>query len=380
LLEIKNLSIKLKDRYLVENLSFVLNKNDKLAIIGEEGNGKSTLLKVILGKCEYVDFSGIINYLGNKIGYLAQNMAESDLEKKVFKYLFINNEDYYNKLNQLYKYLELVNLEDVILEQVIKTLSGGEKVKVRILKLLLEDSDILILDEPTNDLDLKTLNWLESFILKTSKPIMYVSHDEVLLSKTANMILHLEQINNKTKCRNTIIKADYETYISERLKKLDKETQIAKSEKREYLKKEAKLQQIKNKVHFEQNSISRSDPHGARLLKKKMHSIKSQEKKLDNMKLTHIPDVEENINFFFENIELPSTKKIIDLNINELKVGSKVLAKNIHLEVNGKEHICIIGNNGVGKSSILKLMIGNKIEYNGKDGRLLSYFLVIVFP
>lgn len=356
MLEIKNLSIKLNDRYLVENLSLVLNKNDKLAIIGEEGNGKSTLLKAILGIANYVNITGTINVLGNKIGYLAQNINEADLYKRVFDYLFLNDNDYYNKVNSFYKYLEIINLEDTILEQLIKTLSGGEKVKIGILKLLLEENDILFLDEPTNDLDLDTLSWLENFLVNTSKPIMYVSHDEVLLSKTANIILHLEQINNKTKARNTLVKTDYDTYISERLKWLDKETQLAKSQKREYLKKEAKLQQVMNKVHYEQNTISRSAPHGAKLLKKKMHSLKAQEKKLDNMELTEIPDTEESINFFFEDVFIPSTKKIISLNISELKFSNKVLAKNILLDVIGNTHLCIVGNNGVGKTTLMKII------------------------
>ena len=120
MLEIKNLSIKLNDRYLVENLSLVLNKNDKLAIIGEEGNGKSTLLKAILGIANYVNITGTSNVLGNKIGYLAQNINEADLDKRVFDYLFLNDNDYYNKVNSFYKYLEIINLEDIILEQLIK--------------------------------------------------------------------------------------------------------------------------------------------------------------------------------------------------------------------------------------------------------------------
>lgn len=224
------------------------------------------------------------------------------------------------------------------------------------MKLLREENDILLLDETTNDLDLDTLTWLENFLVSTSKPIIFVSHDEVLLSHAANMILHLEQINNKTKARHTLLKTDYETYINERLKWLEKETQIAKSEKREYLKKEAKLQQVMNKVHSEQNSISRNNPHGARLLKKKMHTLKSQEKKLDNIELTKIPDTEESINFFFENCFIPSTKQIISLDIEELKHANEVLAKNIKLDVIGNSHICIIGNNGVGKTTLIKII------------------------
>lgn len=356
MLEIKDLSISINDRYLVKNLNLVLNSGDKLAIIGEEGNGKSTLLKSILGICEYAEVSGNINFRGNKIGYLEQSINDENLNKKVYDFLFINETDYYNKINNLYKYLNLINLNDEILEQIISTLSGGEKVKISILKLLLNEYNILFLDEPTNDLDLETLEWLENFINTTNKPIVYVSHDETLLSNTANMILHLEQIMKKINCRHTLLKIDYDTYVEQRFRNIEKQTQAAKFEKRNFNKQQEKLQKIIQKVEYQQNTISRSDPHGAKVLKKKMHSLKSQERKLDNIELTEIPDIEESINFFFDDIEIPKTKNIINLNIEELKMSTKVLSKNIKLDVMGNVHLCIIGKNGVGKSTLIKII------------------------
>lgn len=356
MLEIKGLSISINDRYLIKNLNLVLNNGDKLAIIGEEGNGKSTLLKSILGICKYAEVSGSINFKNNRIGYLEQSINKEDLNKKVYDFLFIDANDYYNKVNKLYKYLDIINLSDEILGQKISTLSGGEKVKISILKLLLNEYDILFLDEPTNDLDIETLEWLEKFINSTDKPIMYVSHDETLLSNTANMILHLEQIMKKTDCRHTLLKIDYDTYVEQRIRSLEHQTQVAKSEKREFNKQQEKLQRIMQKVEYQQNTISRSDPHGAKILKKKMHSLKSQERKMNNTKLTEIPDVEESINFFFEDVEIPRTKNIINLSIEELKVYDKTLSKNIKLDVIGNIHLCIIGKNGVGKSTLIKII------------------------
>lgn len=354
--EVNNLNIKVEDRYLVKDLSFVINKGDKLAIIGEEGNGKSTLLKSLLGICEYANIEGNINFKGNRVGYLEQAISKENLQKQVSDFLFINEFDYYEKVNDFYKYLNKINLDDTVLNQTISTLSGGEKVKISILKLLLDNPDILFLDEPTNDLDIETLEWLESFINTTDKPIIYVSHDEVLLSNTANMILHLEQIRKKTVARCTLLKVDYDTYVESRLRGIDKQTQIAKKEKRDFKKHQEKLNQVMQKVEYQQNTISRSNPHGAQLLKKKMHSLKSQEKKLDNTELTEIPDVEEAINFFFEDVEVPKTKRIINLALKELKVQDKVLAKNINLDIVGNAHLCIIGKNGVGKSTLIKLI------------------------
>lgn len=356
MLEVSNLSIKIQDRYLVKNLSLTLNKGDKLAIIGEEGNGKSTLLKGILGICKYAEVTGNINLKGNTIGYLAQSMSENELSKKVHDFLFKDDNDYYEKANNLYKHLELLNLSEKVLEQKIGTLSGGEKVKIGLLKLLINEYDILFLDEPTNDLDLDSLEWLEKFINNIDKPIMYVSHDETLLANTANMILHLEQIMKKTDCRNTLLKIDYDTYVTQRLKKIDKQTQIANFEKRAFNKQQEKLRKIMQKVEHQQNTISRKDPHGAQVLKKKMHTLKSQEKRLDETKITEIPDVEENINFFFEDVSIPKTKNIISLDIPKLTIQDKLLSENIKLDIIGNTHLCIIGQNGVGKSTLIKLI------------------------
>lgn len=275
--EVNNFNIKVNERYLVKDLSLVLNKGDKLAIIGEEGNGKSTLLRSLLGICNYAIIEGNINFKGNTVGYFEQTISKENLKKYVSEFLFINEFDYYEKVNELYKYLNKINLSDKILDQTISTLSGGEKVKISILKLLLDNPDILFLDEATNDLDIETLEWLENFINTVDKPIIYVSHDEVLLSNTANMILHLEQIKKKTSTRCTLLKTDYSSYIELRLRGIDKQTQLAKKDKRDLKKHQEKLYKVMQKVEYQQNTISRSDPHGAKLLKKKMHTLKSQE-------------------------------------------------------------------------------------------------------
>lgn len=266
MLDISNLSIKIDGRFLVRNLSFSLHKKDKLAVIGEEGNGKSTLLKAILGKCEYAEVTGSINLKGNRIGYLEQ---ACEYRGKVLDFLFESEEEYYKKVGSLYRFLEMLKVSDALLDRQFEVLSGGEKVKIEILKILLDDADILFLDEPTNDLDIETLEWLEEFITSCDKPIMYVSHDEVLLSNTANMILHLEELNKKTECRHTLLEVDYDTYIEDRIHRLDKQTRVAKSEKREYERGQEKLKRIMLKVEHEQATISRQDPFGAKKLKKK---------------------------------------------------------------------------------------------------------------
>jgi len=350
--EAKDISITIQNRYFIKDLSFTLNKKDKLAIIGEEGNGKSTLVKCLLGICDYATLKGTINTKGNTIGYLPQQ--QENTKKSVFNYLFDSTNTYYNKISDFYKYLNQLNISETLIHQSMSSLSGGESVKIRILKLLLEDYDILFFDEPTNDLDIETLKWLEDFIIKCEKPILYVSHDETLLKKTANMIIHIEQRKKKTQCLCNVAKMDYTSYIETRTNSLENQTRIAGNEKREFEKKEKTLNQIKQKVDYQLNAISRSDPHGAKLLKKKMHSIKSQEKKLNQTIITEKPDVEEEIHFFFENEEIPNHKIVLEEKISELKIGEKILSKNIELNISGPSHVCIIGKNGVGKSTLLK--------------------------
>lgn len=354
MLEIKNLSISIEDRLIVKDLSFTLHRGDKLAIIGEEGNGKSTLLKSILNECDYANIKGQVIFKNNKIAHLKQTMEYETLELTVYDYLFINEEDYYAKVDSLYRHLKSLNIDDDLFNHTMRSLSGGERIKIEILKILLDDADIYFLDEPTNDLDIETLKWLETFILETPKPVIYVSHDETLLSKTANMILHLEQLDDKKICRHTLLKTDYDTYIQNRLRAIDKQRQVATNERRDFKKKEDKLRQLKQKVEYRQNTISRSDPFGAKILKKKMHTLISQEKKLASTQLTELPEIEEEINFFFEPVFIPAHKTIISLELEKLTIDNKVLAQNIKLELIGNAHICIIGKNGIGKSTLLK--------------------------
>ena len=350
----KNISIEVNNKIIISNLSFVLNKNDRLAIIGEEGNGKSTLLKSLCSNCDYAKIEGVINYKGNSVGYLAQSLDSQFLKLLVYNFLFSEDVDYYNKINEFYGFLPELMLDETILEKQLRFLSGGEKVKVQLLKVLLDNPDILLLDEPTNDLDIATLEWLEGFINRCSKPIIYVSHDETLLANTANMILHLELTHKKTKAKHTLEKNNYETYVEQRISYISKTNQVARKEKQEFNKQQEKLTQVMQKVHHEQDTISRSNPHGGRLLKKKMKSLKSQERRLENQELTKKIDVEESINIFFENASMPASKVIADIKIESLKINDLVLCENINFKITGNNKIAIIGKNGVGKTTLLK--------------------------
>ena len=123
------------------------------------------------------------------------------------------------------------------------------------------------------------------------------------------------------------------------------------------------------KVEYQQNTITRADPYGARALKMKMKSLKSQEKRLEDTDLTELPVVSEKIHFLFEDIMVPKNKEILKLDIPELKVENKILSKNIKLDIIGNIHLCIIGKNGVGKSTFIKEIYNQlKLRHDMKVG------------
>ena len=364
MLQIKNLTITHKKdlRTILKDFTFYLNKGDKAVIIGEEGNGKSTLLKLIYNDeliSEYAEYQGEIIKHNLKLGYLAQELLPHQKEKTIYEFC-TEVPTFYDltpkELSDIAYNLGL-SVEVFYSDQKLGTLSGGEKVKIQLAAILMSYPDVLLLDEPSNDLDIETLEWLEDFINSSSQPIIYISHDETLIERTANIIIHIEQTHRKTRSKHTIAKMSYKQYIEERLSKLSREEQLAKKERAEYEKKMEKYRQIYQRVEHEQNVISRQDPGGGRLLKKKMKSVKSMGRRFEKDKenLTEKPDVEEAIMIKFgEGIEIPNGKVVLDYNLDKLMVGDRILARNIKLNIIGPEKVCIVGKNGVGKSTLLK--------------------------
>ena len=368
MLDIKNVNIKLKNnnRKLVIDFNFSLNDGDKAVIIGEEGNGKSTLIKLIFDENlieSYCCFDAQIIRNNSYLGYLEQEMDEQWNNFSVYEYLAKDN-PLSNLYSPLFDYSLLASiLSDLTIEhkiiqsgQKINTLSGGEKIKIQLAKILVRNPDVLLLDEPTNDLDLDTLKWLEDFIVSTKKPIIFVSHDETLIEKTANVIIHLEQIKKKSEPRHSIEKMGYKEYVYKRSLMFQKQEQIARKQRVEHKSKMKQWRQVYNKVEYQQETITRADPSGGRLLKKKMKSLKSQEHRFgeEAENFLEIPDLEEAININFNNIDIPNGKTVLDLSIDALCINGKQLSENIKLVVTGPEHIAIIGDNGVGKTTLLK--------------------------
>ena len=241
----------------------------------------------------------------------------------------------------------------------MSTLSGGERVKLRLALLLLDGPDLLLLDEPSNDLDLRTLDWLEEFLLGCEVPVLYISHDERLLERTANVVVHLERLRRRTLPRCTVARVGYERYVEERAARFARQERNAAQERRAYEAKMERYRQIRDKVDHRQATITRQDPHGGRMLKKKMHAVQSLGRRFERERedMTAMPEWEEAILAAFDEGKsaFPAGKTALRLDLPELRAGERVLSRNIRLWVTGPEKIGIVGPNGAGKSTLLKL-------------------------
>lgn len=369
MLQIKHLNIvHKKDLHtILEDFSFSLGKGDRAVIIGEEGNGKSTLLKWIADPAlvePYAEAQGERICSGERLGYLPQEFPQSESSKSIYEY-FCEEESFWEQtpqqLSMLAKKLHL-DADFFYSDQKTGTLSGGEKVKLQMARLLIAQPTVLLLDEPSNDIDIETLEWLEELMLRSGLPVIFISHDETLIERTANVIIHLEQLRRKTVSRYSVTRAAYREYTELRAARMEKQRAEAANERRQEKIRREKFQRIQQKVEQEQRAVSRQDPHTGRLLKKKMKAVKSLEHRYEREAsvMTRMPESEDAIFLKFESgIHMPAGKVVLDFSMEALTVqngpdDARVLAKDIALLVRGPQKVCITGKNGAGKTTLLK--------------------------
>lgn len=364
MLQIRHLTVTHKKdlRAIVDDFSFVLGRGDRAALIGEEGNGKSTLLKLIADPAlvdGYAEYEGAIDRQLLRPGYLAQELPEQEQAQTVRDFCAASPAFALLSPAELAAVGAQLGLVSAFFGagRAVGTLSGGEKVKLQLARLLMERPDFLLLDEPSNDLDLGALAWLERFINTCGVPVLFVSHDETLLERTANVIIHLEQLRRKTAARCTVARMPYRQYVAQRAAGFAHQEQVARGEQSEYEKQQEKFRRIQSKVEHQQAAISRADPHGGRLLKKKMKAVKSQERRFEKAHehQTELPEAEAAILMrFAPGIAVPAGKTVLDFAQEELTAGGRTLARSVRLHVEGPEKLCIVGDNGAGKSTLLK--------------------------
>ena len=375
MLQVKDLTIThRKDlRIILDKFNMVLNAGDKAVIIGEEGNGKSTLLKWIYQSelvDAYAECEGTKSFGGEILGYLPQELPEIDKSKTLYEF-FAESQRFFDKnpkeLSEMASRFQ-VPMDFFYSEQMMGSLSGGEKVKAQLMRILLDEPTVLLLDEPSNDIDISTLELLEKLILDWKQIVLFISHDETLIENTANVIVHIEQIMRKTQSRYTIVKDNYRNYLKRREDAFQTQERHALNDRREKKLRDEKYKRILQSVNHAQKTINGAGKdladkmQAARNLKDKMHTVKSMGKRFEKADedMTDMPQREEAIFFKLgsKDSEMPFGKTVLDYDLKELKTSdeSRVLARNISLKVRGPEKVCIVGTNGVGKTTLLRLI------------------------
>jgi ATPase subunit of ABC transporter with duplicated ATPase domains len=370
MITIKNLNVvdSIFGNQLINDLSITINEHDKIAIIGSEGTGKSTLLKLInQHQLDYIQMTGDI-FAPHHMVYIEQNISYQWDNKTVDDFIVkpINLFD----ISSFRKWLYQFSFDyDCIIDRKIHTFSGGEKVKLALIKGMLQDPDVLLLDEPSNDLDFDTLQFLESFLKNLSIPIVLISHDQTLLENVANGFIHLQHIHKQNQAQTYVFFGTYKDYKERFINQYHSDLKIARKQRSDHTKKLAKFRQIYNKVEHQQNQAVRN-PSLARLLKKKIKSLKSQESRFEKEKEAWLdmPEKEEPMNIFFDDDTRRNQNKILlDLTINSFTLPNQKIIKNIRLTIKAKDKIVIYGQNGIGKTSFIKhiasYLDSNHIEY-----------------
>ena len=329
------------DKPILKDLSFTINENDKIGVVGINGIGKSTLLKTILGKIE-LDSGIIYKKKDIKIAYLSQQ-PEFNEEATILEEAtrLTENESEYGVASSLNK----MGLLDH--NKLIKHLSGGEKKRLGIAIMLVTRCDLLLLDEPTNHLDIWMINYLEKFLIKFNKAILLVTHDRYFLERVTNKILEIERPSSFSG-NGILYDANYSRFLELKAERLQN---LKASERRlsAVLKKESEW--------IKMNPQARSTKSKERI--ERFYKLEEESKEIN----TILTDQSSRIEISSSKTRL-SKKTIILDNISKT-ISGKVLFKNLSYNVNRYDRLGIVGPNGCGKSTLFNCILGLKQPDSG---------------
>lgn len=396
-MKIDNLSLSFGTAEVYKNLTIEFNQNDKVGIIGVNGAGKTTLFKLILG--ELTPDTGTIT-VSSKIGYLPQVIEDNfNKEMSVFDYLLsarpikelenkltnlyeqiateknehnlkkymkditkVEDEltyyEQYNAESELLKIIAGMNIDDTLLDLKLKNLSGGQKSKIAFARLLYSKPETLLLDEPTNHLDLDTKDYIIEYLKNYKGLILVISHDTSFLDEITNKTLYIDK-NKKT---GTLYNGSYSKY-----EKIKKERELATS-------------RLHDKQQKEEEKLKEIIARYIRGNEKKANIAKDRQKKLEKL-LSEKVEVEKKNKYtkFKINIKYPSYS--IPISCNNLTFGyteENLLYQNLTFDLIRGEKFLIVGENGIGKTTLLKLIMNILTPLEGSinisEKTLIGYY------
>ncbi len=376
ILSCQSLSKSFVDHTVIHQASFQMEDNDKVAIVGINGAGKSTLLKMIVG--ELTPDSGQVTFAKDKsYGYLAQQDGtdsphtiyeemlsvkqelvdlEEDLRQLEFdmkhasdaeledlmklytaKTHAFESKDGYKYRSELIGVLKGLGFAEEEFSKPISTLSGGQKTRVFLAKLLLQNPDLIILDEPTNHLDISSINWLENYLRTYKGAVIIVSHDRYFLDRIVNKVLSVE--NGETR----MYLGNYSAFA-------EKSAEIRNAQMKAYLKQQDEIkhqQQVIDKLKSfnREKSIKRAESREKML--DKIEVLDKPTELRDDMRLTLSP-------------RITSGNDVLSVTDLSKSFGDNTLFEQVNFEIKRGEHVAIIGDNGTGKTTLLKIL--NEVE------------------
>ncbi|MBE6900215.1 MAG: ABC-F family ATP-binding cassette domain-containing protein [Ruminococcaceae bacterium] len=384
IIDMNGISKSFGAKTVLTNLDLKIEDHDRIGLIGENGAGKSTLLNIIIGELEY-DTGTFAKGTGKKIGFLRQDSGLAlggtiisemrsvfepvlNAEKRISELehrmavLEHGTEEYHNLLAEYEHeknffeandgYNVSVKINTILTgmgfgsfdpETPVERLSGGERTRLALAKLLLEGPDLLMLDEPTNHLDFRTLTWLEDYLMSYKGAILTVSHDRYFLDKIVNIICEVE---NKTLVRYN---AGYTKYLDL------KAARLARMQK-EYDRQMREIAELEDFIA--RNKVRASTTKRAQ----------AREKEIEHMEIKERPVPPPKPPKFRFGYEREPVKDVLFVKDLPLEVGEgfekKLLNPSVDLEVRRGEKIALVGMNGVGKSTFIKTLLGI-LPHNG---------------
>lgn len=372
ILSVSNIHKSFNEIPVLKNVSFHIEDYDKTAIVGINGAGKTTLLRIIMGELSADE--GVVTLSRDKtIGYLSQHEAVSgentiynellsvkqniiDLEQRIRSIelqMKTASEDTLQQLMNSYTNLthefesangyayksELVGVlkglgfDEEEFQRSVSTLSGGQKTRVALGKLLLQKPDLIILDEPTNHLDMSSITWLETYLLNYRGAVIIVSHDRYFLDRIANKVIELD--NTKA----TVFTGNYTDYAA-------KKEMLRAAEYNAYMKQQQEIKH-QEQVIEKLRSFNRE---------KSIRRAESRVKMLDKIEVLEKPtEIRADMHLRLEP-KYPSGNDVLHVENLSKSFGSLTLFEHLDLDIKKGEHVAIIGDNGTGKTTILKII------------------------